>query len=74
MKIKIISDGTSAGTKIIDEDSGEEIGSVSKVGWIAEAGEVKTRAVVEIINVPVEITTDADLQINVPVDFSKDNK
>jgi len=70
MKIKIISDGTIEGTKVVSAKTGEEIESVTKIGWMAESGEIYSRAIIEIINVPVEIESDAELQINVPINVS----
>lgn len=39
-KIRIVSDGTPKGTKIIDEASGELIGGVSAVRWVATGREL----------------------------------
>lgn len=40
MKLKIISDGTSFGTKIIDSTTGEEVEEITSIRWEITAGEV----------------------------------
>lgn len=53
MKIKIVSDGSSFGTKITDEN-GNPIEGVTGVTWKCNAKESAT-ATIELIGVPVEI-------------------
>ena len=55
MKIKIVSDGTSVGTKIVDVETGKAITNVSAITWHAEANEVETEATLVLSNVPVEL-------------------
>ena len=38
-KLKIISDGTSKGTKIVRADTGEKLDGVRKAAWVCMAGE-----------------------------------
>ena len=39
MKLKIISDGTSLGTKIVNSDTGEEVEEITSIHWEITAGE-----------------------------------
>lgn len=64
MKLKIISDGTNIGTRLVDEDSGEPIPLIQKLTWEASAdGFNLTKVTVEILNIPVEITAKADVEL-----------
>jgi len=54
MKIKIISDGTSFGTKIINIDTGEELDSVIKIQWNYEASNI-AEAIITFEETPVEL-------------------
>ena len=63
MKLKIISDGTNGGTKLIDEDTGEMIHGISKLTWESYADTLLTKVTVEFFNIPVEITTKADVEL-----------
>lgn len=59
MKLKLVSDGTKTGTKLIDEDTGEMVHGVSRVSWEADAKEHITKTTVEFFNIPVEIVAKA---------------
>lgn len=64
MKLKIISDGTNAGTKLLDEDSGESIPLIQKLTWETDSsGFGLSKVTVELLNVPVEIVTKADVDL-----------
>lgn len=63
MKLKIISDGTNGGTKLIDEDTGEMIHLIQKLTWEADAKDLTTKVTVELINVPVEIVSKAEVEL-----------
>jgi len=54
MKIKIISDGTPHGTKVIDMDTGEPIAGILEVTWRVDAGG-DAIAELKIYGVPVEV-------------------
>lgn len=54
MKIKIVSEGRGATTKVIDADTGEPLQNIDKVSWSVEAKGL-ANAVVEFINVPVDV-------------------
>lgn len=70
MRLKIISDGTNAGTKLIDEDSGEMIHLIQKLTWEADAKEMMTKITVEFINIPVEIVSKAEVEL---LDYDEEN-
>jgi hypothetical protein len=70
MKLKIISDGTNAGTKLIDEDTGKMVHLIQKLSWEANAKEPFAKVTVELINIPVEITSKAEVEL---LDYNKDN-
>ena len=53
-KIKIISDGTVAGTKVVDE-SNTPLTDIKKITWTANAEDTLVNATIEFINIPVEI-------------------
>jgi len=58
MKLKIVSDGTVAGTSIVDE-SGETVGGVTAIRFRLRASELMTKAVVEFSAMPIEFTGEA---------------
>ena len=53
MKLKIISDGTSQGTRIVSLE-GRQLRDVTKVTWSVNAGG-KSKAIIEVEEVPVEV-------------------
>jgi hypothetical protein len=61
MKLKIISDGTSTGTKLINEESGEIIRFVQKISWSASMADFLTYTSIDLVNVPVDIVTKAEI-------------
>ena len=63
MKLKIISDGTNVGTKLIDEDTGEMIHGISKLTWEANVKEIVSKVNVEFFNIPVEIVSKAEVNL-----------
>lgn len=66
MKLKVISDGTNAGTRLINEDTGEYIGLIQKIVWEAGAEFPITKTTIELLNVPVEIVTKANIDLVEP--------
>jgi hypothetical protein len=59
MKLKLISDGTLQGTKVVDEQ-GNSIGKVTKVEWSVDANEMNVyqrnaRCTLELMDVPAEL-------------------
>lgn len=59
MKLKIISDGTKTGTKLIDSETGQPVGGISQLTWEANSNDLLTKVTVELTNIPVEITSKA---------------
>jgi hypothetical protein len=59
MKIKIISDGTSAGTKIVDQDTGEFLNNAVSVTWRISVHGTAV-ATVTLRDVPVDVVGEAD--------------
>jgi len=55
MKIKIISDGTANGTKVVNAETGELVHHVSSVEWKVSVESSLAEAVVTFSNVAVEI-------------------
>lgn len=53
MKIKIISDGTPQGTRVVNLVTGEEIDRISEVKWRANAYDCE--AWLKFVGVPVEL-------------------
>ena len=53
--IRIVSDGTTSGTRLIDVESGESIGFVESIEWAATIGQPLTKTVVVFNKVPVEL-------------------
>lgn len=63
MKLKIISDGTSAGTKLIDEDTGEMIHLIQNLTWQQSGEDYASKVTIELINIPVEIVAKAEVEL-----------
>ena len=59
VNLKIISDGTTTGTKLIDENSGEMVHLVQRISWKATSDAFLTKTFIEVLNVPVEIVAKA---------------
>ena len=55
-KLKIVSDGTPAGTKVFTED-GKQIEGVYFISWEIDAGSLP-RATISVHNVPVELVSE----------------
>lgn len=58
MKIKIISDGTVDGTKIVDAQTGERLAGVQMINWMSAVGG-ECEALMHVVGVQCEIVTDA---------------
>jgi hypothetical protein len=56
MKLRIVSNGTGAGTRLLTED-GQEIEDVRSVAWTCEGGAIARVAVI-LLAVPVEVEVD----------------
>lgn len=62
MKIKILSDGTAAGTKVVDADTGTTIPGVQMVNFMAVA-DGACEAMMHVVGVQCEIVTTARAQL-----------
>ena len=54
-KFKIISNGTTTGTKIIDLDTGEAISCVQEITWSCNANDPLVSCTIKLINVEIEV-------------------
>jgi hypothetical protein len=54
MEIKIVSDGTPYGTKLINIETGDEIKDIKSIDWHIEVDKLAT-AKIEFLRVPVEL-------------------
>lgn len=63
MKLKLISDGTNTGTKLINEETGETVQRISKLSFEANAKDQLTKVTVELFDVPVEIVSKAKVDL-----------
>lgn len=61
MKLKIISDGTTNGTHLIDIATGEKVQYVQNIEWEADAKLGTTSATIKILMPAAEITTPAKI-------------
>jgi hypothetical protein len=59
MRIKIVSDGTSAGTKVVDEKTGETVEGVLMISWSVSTEDTGARVLMELLGVPCDIVTEA---------------
>lgn len=60
MKIKIVSDGTVRGTKVVNADTGDWIEGITAIEWRVEAGARTARANIEMMKIPVEMAATVD--------------
>lgn len=64
MKLKLISDETNAGTKLIDEDTGETVSGIQKISFeVGVNGKEISKVCIELSNIPVEITSKAEVDL-----------
>lgn len=65
MKIKIISDGTVHGTEVVNAETGETIEGIVSIEWSIQVkrGEPYARAIIKAIDVPIEFTGNAALEL-----------
>lgn len=57
MKLKILSDGTSRNTRVIDEETGEPLDGVVSIAWSMRAGR-EAFVLLEMEDVPAELVGD----------------
>jgi hypothetical protein len=63
MKLKIVSDGTNSGTRLIDEDTGEMVHKIQKLTWSTDVENWIATTTIELVDVPVEIVSTAEIEI-----------
>lgn len=68
MKLRIVSDGTVAGTRVLTED-GQVVGGVQLLSFTAAAGEAEPEAMLLVQGVQCEIVVDARVNTT-PLDLS----
>jgi hypothetical protein len=61
MWLKIISDGTVKGTRVVDAQTGEEVGNVTAVSW-SMGNDGLTEAVVTLGCVPAEVAGEMEIE------------
>lgn len=61
MRVKVVSDGTRSGTKIVHADTGEVLENVIFAEWTTEAFDGSTRLELTIAEPTVEIEADATI-------------
>lgn len=60
MKIKIISDGTPRGTRVVDRATGEPIERVASISWVITAsGHAAASIIIDDPEVDLEVETEA---------------
>ena len=57
MRVRIVSDGTAQGTKVVNADTGEEVEKVLFVSWGLVVEDGTSTAMCELRNVPCDIVT-----------------
>lgn len=62
MKLKIVSDGTSWGTKVVNADTGESVDGVASIDWSISANAHEVATIFEVVRVAVEITGEAAIE------------
>jgi hypothetical protein len=72
MQIKIISDGTPRGTKVVNSETGESINFVTRIRFELNCNERVARVELELVNVPVELSGTVDLTREQIVQLEKD--
>lgn len=63
MKLKIISDGTTVGTKLINEETGEMVNLVQKITYKISLDDFVGHATVSFLNIPVEIVAPTEVEV-----------
>jgi hypothetical protein len=61
MKVKIISDGTPRGTRVVDTATGEPLYQVRAVTWACEARGT-AKAILELVGVEIEVIGEAEIK------------
>ena len=67
MKIKIVSDGTTWGTHVVNAETGEQIQNVTKIDISIDAKDATAKTTLTLVRVPLEITSEATVVEALPV-------
>lgn len=62
LKIKIVSDGTNSGTKVVDATTGVVLGGIQCLSWKIDVNMLHAEAVIRMVDVPVDIIADAAVE------------
>ena len=73
MKLKIISDGTVAGTRVINRDTDEAIEDVYSIAWEIDAETNQARAFISFIDMGIELDVDYDPETDLDLDMLPKN-
>lgn len=60
-RVRIVSGGTVAGSRVYDAESGDEIGYVSRIELVVDADRGRVTAAVFLDMPPVDVTVEADI-------------
>lgn len=72
MKLKLISNGTNAGTQLINAETGERIQQISKITYNAGTYDPCSTIVVEFTNLEVDLVEDAIIN-DITIDDEREN-
>ncbi len=61
MRIKIISDGTTLGTRLVNAETGESIDGATSITWSANIDDGSVVALVRFIRLPIDAIGEAEL-------------
>lgn len=59
MKLKVVSDGTPQGTKVLNAETGEEVDNVYAVTWEARADKPESMAQISLAKIEIEALGEA---------------
>ncbi len=75
MKVKIVSDGTEVGTKVIDCDTGEAIENVYSAVWECDIDNVRlARLTLKIRPVEIEAVGDVEMELQERTQFGDESR
>lgn len=62
MILKIISDGTAKGTRVVDAASGESVDGVVAITWVINARDGLAACSLTLFNTPIEVVADPTVE------------